>query len=83
MLWDKDEYRFGAVLWCYVTELKEIDKAFDSMLSVSFFFLPLANFTLFVPYVNIRICLRLHIKIRKIKIKLEVCTGPAEWFKFL
>lgn len=36
MLWDKDEYRFGSVIWCYVTELKEIDKAFESMMSVSF-----------------------------------------------
>ncbi|GFS90834.1 sarcoplasmic calcium-binding protein, alpha-B and -A chains [Nephila pilipes] len=33
MMWDRDEYRFGSVIWCYVTELKEIDKAFESMLS--------------------------------------------------
>lgn len=34
-VWDLDEYRFGAVLWCYVTNLKEIDEAFGSMLNVS------------------------------------------------
>ncbi|XP_054709143.1 sarcoplasmic calcium-binding protein, alpha chain-like [Uloborus diversus] len=33
MMWDRDEYRFGSVIWCYVTELKEIDLAFESMLS--------------------------------------------------
>ncbi|GIY67285.1 sarcoplasmic calcium-binding protein 1 [Caerostris extrusa] len=34
IMWDRDEYRFGSVIWCYVTELKEIDKAFESMLSI-------------------------------------------------
>ncbi|XP_023220806.1 sarcoplasmic calcium-binding protein, beta chain-like [Centruroides sculpturatus] len=32
-LWDRDEYRFGSVIWCYITNLKDIDNAFDSMLN--------------------------------------------------
>ncbi|XP_013779534.1 sarcoplasmic calcium-binding protein 1-like [Limulus polyphemus] len=32
-MWDKEEYRFGSVLWCYVTSLKGIDDAFNSMLN--------------------------------------------------
>ncbi|CAM1300904.1 Uncharacterised protein g2826 [Pycnogonum litorale] len=30
--WDRDEYRVGSVLWCYVTNLEEVDRAFDAMI---------------------------------------------------
>ncbi|KAG1654251.1 1-acyl-sn-glycerol-3-phosphate acyltransferase alpha [Nymphon striatum] len=34
-IWDRDEYRFGSVLWCYVTNLEEIDEAFQDMIKSS------------------------------------------------